>query len=358
VGNLRGIRESGTIFAAPTYLYVVAMLAMIAYGLYRLTTGSLPPYTPPDDWVPAVATPVTLILLLRAFASGASGLTGVEAVSDGVPAFKPPEARNARIVLIVMASMFGSIFLGIGFLSAKIGLVPDPHEQVTILSQLARHLLGNGWFFVVVQAATALILFLAANTAFADFPRLGSFLARDGYLPRQFAFRGERLAFSTGIIVLATLAGLLVIAFRASVAALIPLYTVGVFVAFTLSQSGMVMRWRRLRERGWQVGMVINGIGALLTGFIAIEAATVKFTHGAWIVLILVPALVLLMWSIHRHYRKVEQELALPSPDTPLPLSTRPQTVIVPVPGLNKAVVRTLGYARSLSPNVTAVHVT
>lgn len=358
IGNLRGIRESGTIFAAPTYLYILTILGALAVGFYRWATGTLPTYTPPPEWVPEMTTGLGSFLILRAFASGAVALTGVEAVADGVSAFKPPESRNARITLIWMATLFATIFLGISFFASQLRLVPDPHEQETINSQLTRLLVGSGGYHFLVQFATAVLLLLAANTAFADFPRLSSILARDGFLPRQFAFRGERLAFSTGIVVLALIAGLLILAFGGSVSALIPLYTVGVFIAFTLSQAGMVMRWWRLREPGWRRSMIINGCGALATGLVAIEAASVKFMHGAWIVLVLIPVLVWMMRAISRHYQRVAEELKLPEPDVPLPLVTRPQIVIVPVPGLNRAVVRTLGYARSLSPNVTAVHVT
>ncbi|MBI2861332.1 MAG: APC family permease [Chloroflexi bacterium] len=358
IGNLRGIRESGTIFAAPTYIYVFSMLGLLAYGVYRSVSGTMPPYTPPTDWVPDALTPLTILLVLRAFASGAVALTGTEAVSNAVPVFKPPESRNARITLIWMGILFGTIFLGITFLASQLGLVPDPDEVETINSQLTRLLVGQGWYYFLVQSSTAIILLLAANTAFTGFPRLASVLANDDFLPHQFSFRGDRLAFSTGIVVLATIASLLVIAFGGSVTALIPLYTVGVFVAFTLAQAGMVMHWRRLREPRWQIALVINGIGAVATGFVAIEVAAVKFVHGAWIALILTLLLVLMMLAIQNHYKRTERELRLSESDRPLSMATKPQVVIVPVPGLNKSVLRSLTYARSISTNVTAVHVT
>jgi amino acid transporter len=357
-GNLRGIRESGTIFAAPTYVYIISILGLIGYGIYRWATNSLPTYTPPADWIPQAAAPLGVILVLRAFASGAVALTGVEAVANGVPAFKPPESRNARITLVSMAAIFGTLFLGISFLSSRIGLVPDPHEAETLLSQLTRLLVGSGGIYFLIQCATALILLLAANTAFADFPRLNSILARDGFLPHQFAFRDARLAFSTGIIVLAVVAGMLVIAFGGSVAALIPLYTVGVFLAFTLSQVGMVVHWWQRRERGWRLSMTVNGLGAIATAVVALEAAIVKFSHGAWSVLVLIPLLVIVMRAIHGHYREVESELALADPPLPRASSTRSKIVVVPIAGLNKAVMRTLEYARTLGTNVTAVHMT
>ena len=233
LGNLRGIRESGTIFMAPTYLYIAAILAMVGIGLTRWASGTLPEYTPPVDWVTrdGGVQVLGIFLILRAFSSGAAALTGVEAISDGVPAFKPPEWRNARITLVWAAAIFATLFLGISFMAATLGIVPDPEEEVTVLAQIARLTVGDGAFFVLIQLATVLVLALAANTAFADFPRLASFLGRDGFMPRQFAFRGERLAFTTGIVALSSLAALLLIAFAASVSALIPLYTLGVFLA-------------------------------------------------------------------------------------------------------------------------------
>ncbi len=264
LGNLRGVRESGTIFMAPTYVYIVAILAMVGIGLVRSATGTLPEYTPPAEWLTAEAggSALGIFLILRAFSSGAAALTGVEAISDGVPAFKPPEWRNARITLIWAAGIFAALFLGISFMASTIGIVPDPSEENTVLSQIARVVVGDGAFFIVIQVATVLVLALAANTAFADFPRLSSFLARDSFMPRQFAFRGERLAFTTGIVALSGLAALLLLVFDASVSALIPLYTLGVFLAFTLSQSSMVVRWWRRREQGWRRGIAINGLGA------------------------------------------------------------------------------------------------
>ena len=241
-------------------------------------------------------------------------LTGTEAVSNGVPAFKPPEARNAQIVLVLMAAFFGIIFLGISFLSAQLGILPDPTEQETVLSQLTATLVGAGSpYHYLVQLSTAVLLVLAANTAFADFPRLSSILARDGFLPRVFQFRGERLAFNSGIIVLALVAAVLLVAFGGCVTALIPLYTVGVFMAFTLSQSGMVRHWFRLREDepGWRRRSLINGIGALTTGVVAIEVAATKFIYGAWVVAILIPLLIAMMLFIKRQYSSTAEQLAV-----------------------------------------------
>jgi amino acid transporter len=255
LGNLRGIRESGSIFMAPTYLYIITIGAMIGFGLVRqLILNDLGTFAAPPDWLTAregaqqMVGIAAVFLALRAFSSGAAGLTGVEAVSDGVPAFQAPEWRNARITLAFQVTIFGALFLGISFLAGAIHVIPDPKEVRTVLSLLTRQVMGDGWFLVLVQIATALVLALAANTSFADFPRLSSFLARDGFMPRSFGFRGERLAFTTGIVALSGLAALLLVVFKASVTALIPLYTLGVFVAFTLSQSGMVVRWWKRRE--------------------------------------------------------------------------------------------------------------
>ena len=318
IGNLRGVRESGTIFMAPTYLYIAAILAMVGVGLARMASGTLPEYTPPADWLtgegPGQA--LGIFLILRAFSSGAAALTGVEAISDGVPAFKPPEWRNARITLVWAAAIFAALFLGISFMASTLGIVPDPSEEQTVLSLIARLLVGDGAFFVVIQVATVLVLALAANTAFADFPRLSSFLARDSFMPRQFAFRGERLAFTTGIVALSGLAILLLVVFDASVSALIPLYTLGVFLAFTLSQSSMVVRWWRRREEGWRRGLVINGVGALTTGVIALIVVESKFLSGAWIVVIAIPAIVMLMLAI-RGPLSVGGGAAAPCPHSP-----------------------------------------
>ena len=360
MGNLRGIRESATIFALPTYVYLVSVFGLLGYGLFLSATSHLPTYTAPTDWIPAGTTQaVGVLLLLRAFASGSVALTGTEAVSNGVPAFAPPEPRRARTVLIVMGTSFGLIFLGVSALAGQLGIVPDPSEQETVISQLTRTLVGAGTpYHWLVQLSTALLLVLAANTAFADFPRLGSILARDRFLPRVFQFRGDRLAFSSGIVVLAVLAAALIVAFGGSVTELIPLYTIGVFVAFTLSQAGMVRHWWvRQNERGWRMRAAINGVGAVTTGVVAIEVGLAKFELGAWMVLVLIPALIALMWGISRHYREVGDALTLERFTTPLPRVAVPQ-IIVPIARLDRAALAALAYARSISLDVTAVHVT
>ena len=359
IGNLRGIRESATLFSIPTYVYLFAIYGMLGVGIYRAITGDLPTYQAPPEWQPQQgAEALGLLLILRAFASGSVALTGTEAVSNGVPAFQPPEWKHAQRVLILMGVFFGTIFLGMSFLAGHLGIVPDPTEQQTVVSQMTALLVGEGTpFHYVVQLSTALLLVLAANTAFADFPRLSSILARDGFMPRQFAYRGDRLAFSIGIIVLSVLSAVLIVAFAGSVTNLIPLYTIGVFVAFTLSQSGMVRHWWKLRatERGWQVRAAFNGLGAVATFIVAIVVGVAKFALGAWIILLLIPMLIAVMWGISRHYRSIRDALVLERPDTPL-RTMRPR-VIVPVSRLDRATLYALAFARSMGQDVLAVHV-
>jgi amino acid transporter len=350
----------------PTYLYIGAVGAMIVIGLVRLASGDLPEFTPPTEWLSGGADgqghgvgveALGILLVLRAFSSGAAALTGVEAISDGVPAFKPPEWRNARITLVWATVLFASLFLGISFLASSTGIIPDPTEEQTVLSILARLVIGGGPFYIAIQVATVLVLALAANTAFADFPRLSSFLARDGYMPRQFAFRGERLAFTTGIVALSLLAATLIVVFGASVTALIPLYTLGVFIAFTLSQSGMVVRWLRRREPGWRPGVAINGLGAVTTAVIAIIVVESKFISGAWMVVIAIPLFVLLLLAIRGHYRDHDAMLALERVPESGEVAPRP-IVIVPISRLDRPALQAIAFANSLDPNAVAVHVT
>jgi amino acid transporter len=359
VGNLRGIRESASIFAIPTYVYLVAIYGLIGLGLWQAFSGTLPHYQAPADWHPAAGTgAIGILLILRAFAAGSVALTGTEAVSNGIPAFRPPEPRHAGTVLILMGVFFGTIFLAVSFLASQLGVLPDPTEQETVISQVTRTLVGNGTpYHYLIQISTALLLVLAANTAFADFPRLASILGKDRFLPRQFQFRGDRLSFSVGIVVLAALAGLLIVMFAGSVTALIPLYTVGVFVAFTLSQAGMVIHWRRLRQtqRGWRWRAALNGVGALATGVVAIVVGIAKFALGAWVVLLLIPMLIGVMWLIQRHYQNVDESVSADLGDPRLPQST--PRVIVPISRLDQPAINALAYARSISNDVTAVHV-
>ena len=357
VGNLRGIRESATIFSIPTYAYLVAIYGLLAYGIFRAATGDLPTYQPPPEFHPQEGVEALgLLIVLRAFASGSVALTGTEAVSNGVPAFKPPEYKHAQRVLILMGVFFGTIFLGMSFLAGHLGILPDPSEQETVISQMTGLLVGEGTpYHFFVQISTSLLLVLAANTAFADFPRLSSILARDGFMPRQFAYRGDRLAFSIGIIVLSLLSAVLIVAFEGSVTNLIPLYTIGVFVAFTLSQSGMVKHWWKLRDRGWRVSMAFNAVGAVATGIVAVVVGVAKFALGAWMVLVLIPILIAIMWGIQHHYRYVRDALTLDRPDVRL-RPVRPR-VIVPISRLDRAALSALELARSLAPDATAIHV-
>jgi amino acid transporter len=360
-GNLRGIRESGSLFAAPAYLYLVAIFGLLGYGLFRYATGDVPSYVPSTEDASKVSDvahggaiqALSMFLVLRAFASGAVGLTGTEAIADGVGAFTPPESRNARVVLGVMAACFGTIFLGISFLSGWIGIIPDPHEVETVNSQLTRALVGIGPYYYVVQFATALLLVLAANTAFADFPRLAYFLARDKFLPSHFAYQGAKLAFSNGIIILAVVAAALIVFFRGSVTGLLPLYGIGVFTAFTLSQAALVRRWLRLREPGWQWRMAINSVGTVVTALVTVIVGVTKFTAGAWVVLILIPGLVMLLLSIRRHFEDVREQLSIDPRDLGLHADAlTPQFhhyVLIPVADMNRSALRAITYARSLT---------
>ena len=357
IGNLRGIREAGMIFAIPTYVYVLSLAGLIAYGLFRVVSGDVPaPATPPDP-VPTTGVAVlSVLLILRSFASGSVALTGAEAVANGVPSMKPPETRNAALTLILMALTFGTIFLGLTFLAQAIGVVPDQREQETLNSLVTRSLVGEGFPYYLVQLSTAVILALAANTGFTGFPRLAAVLANDRFMPRHFADRGERLAFSFGILVLAALASIVLVAFSGSVTALIPLYTIGVFLAFTLSQTGLVRRWLRLRPRGWKVTIVINGVGAGVTGVVLAITTITKFEHGAWMVLIVMPVLVLLLHGISTHYTAAQDSLVVEDLREELPKLPEPM-VIVPVARLDRTAVRALTFASSISDHVRAVHI-
>ncbi|TME00017.1 MAG: APC family permease [Chloroflexi bacterium] len=354
VGNLRGIRESGSIFAAPTYLFIGGILLMLVVTGLRWGTGNVHEATP---MLGKATQQVSIFLILRAFASGCTALTGVEAISDGVPAFKPPEWRNARTTLTVMVVLLATMFMGITISARATGAraydSSDPNYQ-TVISQLAHTAFGSTFLYYYVIGATTAILVLAANTSFSDFPRLFFFMARDDYAPHLFKRLGDRLAFSNGIIVLGGLAILLLVVFRGRTDALIPLYTIGVFVAFTMSQAGMVSRWLRLREPGWQHGLAMNAVGMTLTAIVFVVTAGDKFTEGAWIVLVLIPLLVMTFFSIHRHYSEVTVDLATETPTSPDELKP---VVIVPLADLNGPALQSLALARTLSDQVIAVHI-
>ncbi len=370
--NLRGVKESGVIFAIPTYFFVVTMFIMLAVGFFKFASGNLGVVVDPPTLEmlgPIVA--ITPFLILHAFSSGTSAMTGIEAISNGITAFKEPRSKNAGITLMAMALILGTLFLGITFLTGEIHAIPSEHE--TVISQLARTIYGGREFLYLLSiTATSVILIMAANTAFADFPRLSALLAADGFLPRQYAFRGSRLVFSNGIVSLAILASILVVIFQASVTALIPLYAIGVFLSFTLSQTGMARRWfkigqlkpgEKIEERGstltfddrWTLKMIINGFGAVLTLVVMLVFAYTKFADGAWVVIIIIPLVVYIFSSIHRHYRQLAKSLSLEDFGEP-PLTPR-HRVILPISGVHRGSLLALRYARTLSNDVTAVHV-
>ncbi len=372
--NLRGVKESGTAFAIPTYFFVTMMFGTVLFGLFRLlfahSLGTV--INPPEMEALENLSAITPFLILHAFASGTTALTGVEAISNGITAFKEPRSKNAGITLIWMSLILGSLFLAISYLAKEVGVIPA--ESETVISQLARTVFdGRGTPYLLLIAATTVILIMAANTAFADFPRLGALVATDGFLPRQLTYRGSRLVYSHGILALAVIASIILVIFKASVTRLIPLYAIGVFLSFTLSQSGMALRWRKIgklkpgeekRERGstlhfvkdWPVKMVVNGFGAICTAVVMMVFAITKFQDGAWVVLILIPMLVASFWFIHNHYSKLAKKLSLDSfSDTP-PHTLR-HRVILPVSGVHQGTLAALRYARQLSKDVTAVHV-
>jgi len=358
IGNLRGIREAGIVFAGPTYVYVLSIGALILYGIFRVVSGDVPlPAAPPAPFPPEGLEALSVLLVLRAFASGAVGLTGSEAIANGVPSMAKPEQKNATVTLVIMAVLFGSIFLGLTFLAQAIGTVPDRSEKETLNSLITRSLVGVGPFYYLVQIFTAVILALAANTGFTGFPRLASVLANDRFMPRQFAYRGDRLAFSFGIVALALVSVVVLAGFNGSVTNLIPLYTIGVFLAFTLAQTGLIRRWRRLRSRGWQWRAAINAIGAVVTAVVLVVVVIAKFGEGAWMTLLILPILVWLLLAIHKHYMQVQDALVLDRLDDPVP-EVRPPVVIVPIGRLDRAAAQAVAFARSISPAVKAVHIT
>jgi amino acid transporter len=359
LGNLRGLREAGNIFALPTYLFVGSALLMIALGMFRvLVLGEGSPTPDPLPGAPSPLEPITLILILRAFAGGAVALTGTEAIATGVRAFKPPESKNAATTLVIMAGLLGVLFMGMTFLASAFGVVPidEPLKQ-TIPAQVAGIVYGaDSIGFYLFQAFTALILFLAANTSFNAFPRLSAILAQDGYMPRQLSFLGDRLAYSRGIIALGVIAAALIVLFGGNTHALIPLYAVGVFIDFTISQSGMVKHWLETREPGWRRRMSINAFGCVLTAVVTVVVTLAK-APVSLIVIALIPILVTVMLLIHRHYARVASEQAVP-PDLVVERPPRRRRVIIPIPGLTRAVEQAITVGRTIADDVTAVHIT
>ncbi len=353
--NLRGLKESGTAFAAPTYIFLGSMLLLIGMGVVRTALGDhlqapvTQPFAPPVEGI-------SVLLLMRAFADGCSAMTGTEAVANGVPAFKPPEWKNAQMTMIIMATLLGVMFLGMSWLAGVTGAIPSTNDS--ILSQIAQAVFnGRSPLYYVLMFATMGVLILAAQTSFADFPRLSSILARDGFFPRQFAFRGERLAFNSGIVALAVVSILLVVVFMGDVNRLIPLYAIGVFTSFTLSQSGMVRHWWTEKGPGWRKSATINGVGAVVTAIVVVIFAIAKFALGAWIVLIIVPVLVALMLLIGREYHGAQVELHV-RPEAVIGPPSRGQRVIIPMQDMRRDAIQAIKLGLTMSKSVVAVHVT
>jgi len=365
IANLRGVKESGNTFAAPTYFFLGMTVLTVAVGFFKYLSGSLGVVIDPPHMETLHAEPITLFLLLRAFSNGTTALTGVECISNGVKAFKEPRAHNAALTMIWMSSILGVLFIGMTFLLGKIGAVPA--ESETVVSQLARTVFGSrGVLYVGTIIATTIILVLATNTAFADFPRLSAIIAEDGYMPRQLAYRGSRLVFSRGIVTLAAIAAVLIIIFNASVTALVPLWAVGVFLSFTLSQLGMSRHWWRAGihndekllaqgNKGLKWKIIINGLGAISTAVVTLIFAVTKFTDGAWIIVLLLPIIVFSFFAIHRHYQSLADDLSLDNFGEPTPAIRH--RVIIPVAGIHRGTLETLQYARTLSDDITAVHI-
>jgi amino acid transporter len=353
--NLRGLRESATVFALPTYAFILGIFSMIGYGIVQLIlNGSLPAVQVAEPiQVNSAVEVISLFFLMRAFSAGCTALTGIEAISDGVPAFRPPASVNAATTLMVMIILLTTMFLGIAILANQVGAAPSHTE--TVLSQIGRALFGEGILYIAVQVATALILVLAANTAFADFPRLSFFMARDGYLPRQMGNLGDRLVYSNGITLLGVLASILILLFNGDTHSLLPLYAVGVFVSFTLSQSGMVRRWFRIRSPGWKRNSFINAFGAITSFIVFMIILSTRFLDGAWIVVVLIAFTTFGLRRIHQHYQHVAHQLSLETYGAPH-RTQRPQ-VIMPIGGVHRGVLKALEFARSLSTDVTAVYV-
>jgi amino acid transporter len=353
--NLRGVRESGTVFALPTYVFLASALLLVGVGVARAALG-IPPHV--TDVTPLVVRPETfgVLLLARAFADGCSAMTGTEAVANGVPAFKPPEWRNAQATMAIVAVLLATMYLGISFLALVTGATPAQSGE-SVLSQIGRSTFGTSPLYYVLQVSTMAILILAANTSFADFPRLSSILARDGFFPRQFAFRGERLAFNAGIVALALVSIVVLVAFGGNVNALIPLYAIGVFTAFTLSQAGMVRHWFTERGAGWRRSAVVNGFGAMITAIITVVFAVAKFALGAWIILIIIPLFVLAMLFVHHTYADETRGLEV-HPHAVIPPPHRRQHVVVAAPAFTRAVVQAIRVGQTMARDVEVVHVT
>ncbi len=361
VVNLRGVRESGAVFSAPTYAFIIMMAALIAVGAWRAWTGHEIPISASTAALGArrmhaAASPLAgfalFYLLLRGFAEGCSAMTGTEAISNGIQAFKHPAQRNAAMTLAAMVLILGTFFAGVALLDHHYKLLYSAQE--TVLSQLGHRIFGDNIFYFLLQYSTFAVLVLAANTAFADFPRLAGILANDRFMPRQFSARGDRLAFSNGIIVLSIVAMILIVIFKGDTTALVPLYAIGVFVCFTLSQAGMVLHWLNTRGPGWRWRAALNGLGALATGIVSVVQVATKFTAGGWIVVLIIPLIIWLLKTIHDHYESFSREVMF---DGQSPITPLHHTVVCPVAGITKAVAGALAYAIAISDDVRAVAV-
>ena len=349
VVNLRGVRESGQFFAVPTYIFIATIAAMLGVGALQILFGHAARVEPLPSMAPTE--PLTLFLLLRAFSSGCTALTGVEVISNGVSAFKKPEPKNAAFTMIGMAAILGTMFIGISAMAYYFGIVPK--EDETVVSQIARATFGTGPLYFLVQASTMVILILAANSSFNGFPRLASILARDSYMPHQMSMMGDRLVFSNGVIILGVFSCLLIVLFNGDTHALIPLYAVGVFLSFTISQAGMVKRWLVKKGPHWEKKLLVNDIGAVTTAIATLIIASTKFAHGAWIVIVLIPLLITFFRAIRSHYKAVSEQVALSRGHRP-PMPRR-NIVVLPIGGVNRAVIRAVDYARSRSGDIRAV---
>ncbi len=354
--NLRGIRESSTAFVFPTYGFILGIFFLLGTGLYHALTGAAPVI--PSSSLEAHFNWAVLFLALKAFSNGCSSMTGIEAISNGVPMFKEPGYRNAQVTTYCMSVLLGTMFLGITFLNMHFHLLQQ--ENVTMLSQLAEGVFGRGWLYYYIQVLTMLILYLAANTAYNGLPPLLSLLARDGYMPRYLAARGDRLVFSNGIVFLSVISALLIIGYNGNTEHLISLYAVGVFLSFTIAQSGMVVHWCREGTAGWKGRALLNGVGASITGIVVLVIMVTKFTAGAWLILLAIPLQIYIFKRIHCHYQDMREQLVLPQEileSHQVPVRQGKHWVIVPVAGVNRVVANTLGYAKRLSPHVVALYV-
>ncbi|MEM3527806.1 MAG: APC family permease, partial [Candidatus Bathyarchaeia archaeon] len=351
--NLRGLRETGTCMAIPVYLFLFTFLPMLAYGAVQVVIGGGP--SPTTSFTPQVIQPLTLSLILHTFSTGCTAMTGIEAISNGVPAFQPPESKNAARTLVIMAMLMGVLFLGSIWLTDALAVVPGPQE--TVLSALARQLLGSGLCYLAIQFFTMLILVVAANTSFADFPRIASILATDHFLPRQLANLGDRLVYANGIILLSLGTGTLIFVFAGDTHSLIPLFAVGAFLAYTLSQLSMVVHWWREKDGMWMLKAILNGIGASATAVTLLVVGISKFLEGAWVTIILISILVAGFLRIHNHYREVTEQLSLRDLQPPLLKQFPTLRIVIPIAGVNRATIDAISYAKSISNDVRAVYV-